>query len=111
MGKSAGAEKMPKPRRGVRLVPRRRRVKRKSKESLVVQTEVKADGQATVERVAKLTWALAHGEGLRVRDAAAMTGLTVDNARRYLCKISRVIPIYDDPETHVWQVLAMQEAE
>jgi hypothetical protein len=73
--------------------------------------EPKANGQETIERVAKITWALAHGEGLRVREVAAMTGLTVENARRYLYKISRVIPIYDDPETHVWQALAMREAE
>jgi len=73
--------------------------------------EPKANGQETIERVAKITWALAHGEGLRVRDVAAMTGLTKENARRYLCKISRVIPIYDDPRTHIWQALAMRETE
>jgi DNA-binding IclR family transcriptional regulator len=77
----------------------------------VVDTELKTDGQATIERVAKLTWALAHGEGLRVKDVATITGLSKENARRMLCKISRVIPVYDDPDTHMWQALAMQEAE
>ena len=73
--------------------------------------ETKANGQPTVERVAKITWALAHGEGLRVRDVVAMTGLYRQDAYRLLCKISLFIPIYDDPETHVWQALAMREAE
>jgi hypothetical protein len=74
-------------------------------------SEPETNGQATIERVAKLTWALAHGEGIRVKDVAAMTGLSRQHAYHLLCKISRVIPIYDDPKTHVWQVLAMQEAE
>lgn len=73
--------------------------------------EPKANGQATIERVAKVTWALAHGEALNVRNVRAMTGLTRQNAHRLLCEISRVIPIYDDPETHIWQALALREAE
>ena len=72
--------------------------------------EPKGNGQATIERVAKLTWALAHGEGIRVRDAAIMTGLSKENTRRLLCKISRAIPIYDDPATHIWQALALRES-
>ena len=82
---------------------------RKPRKRLVA--EPKANGQATIERVTKVVWALAHGEALNVRAVTAMTGLSRQDAYRLLCKISRVAPIYDDPITHIWQALAMREAE
>jgi len=67
------------------------------------------DEYTTTERVGLLVWHLAHGDGIRTADAAKLTGLGVEGARVMLCRLSRVIPIY---QWHgVWQVCALQEIE
>lgn len=62
----------------------------------------------TSEAVAKLVWALAHGESFGNDEAAVMAGLTPHGAYTLLCRVSRIIPIYQDDEGH-WQVLALRE--
>ena len=61
------------------------------------------------ERAALLVWHLAHGDAFSTTDAAKMTGLSPQGARRLLASLSRVVPIYQDGR--LWQVLAMWEAE
>jgi len=48
------------------------------------------------ERAAKLGWQLALGEVFTNRQAADFLGISVSWARRLLCQLSRVLPIYYD---------------
>lgn len=57
------------------------------------------------EKAALVTWHLAHGEGMRTVDVAAMTGLTWRSAYDLMCRLSRVLPICQD-NASVW-VLAV----
>ena len=50
------------------------------------------------EKAALVTWHLAHGEGMRTVDVAAMVGIARQNAWAMMCRLSRVIPIYQDPD-------------
>ena len=61
------------------------------------------------ERIAIVVWHLAHGDSFRTSDVSAMTGLTRQGAYRLMCKVSRVVPIFQD-EKGLWQVLFAQEA-
>jgi len=65
--------------------------------------------QTPEERAALVTWYLSHGDAFRTSEVCRMTGLTRQGAYRLLCKLSRVIPVYQD-KSGVWQVLAIQEA-
>ena len=50
------------------------------------------------ERRASLVWRLAKGERFTTRECAAILDMDIEHARRWLCRISRVTPIYyDDP--------------
>jgi hypothetical protein len=55
------------------------------------------------ERVALVAWHLIHGEGLTVKQVAAMVGITRRRAGDMLGRIGRVVPLFCDP-TGVWQV-------
>jgi len=69
------------------------------------------DFELTVtERVGKVTWWLADGEGLTIDNVCSLTGVSPRAARRMLCMLSRVLPIYDD-ECGVWQRCEMMEAD
>ncbi len=57
----------------------------------------------------RVVWALANGEGLTVRQAAQMAGMTQSGVYRMLCRLSRVLPIYCD--NHVWQRLEYKELQ
>jgi len=63
----------------------------------------------TRRAVAKLTWVLAHGENLTTAEAALMTGLTRWGAKDMLDDMSGVIPIYQDEDSGLWQVVSLQE--
>ena len=56
------------------------------------------------ERVAVIVLALARGRGLTTRQAAELTGLTLNGAYVLLCRISRVLPLCQD-EAAQWQLL------
>ena len=62
------------------------------------------------ERVAKLVWWLAQGDGIRTVDVAELAEVTRQHAWRMMCTISRVVPIYQDDDGF-WQVCAMKEVE
>lgn len=62
------------------------------------------------ERVALVVWHLAHGEGLTTFSVSQMTHLTPRRAYDLMCRISRVLPIYQDDE-RVWQVCALRELD
>ena len=66
--------------------------------------------QTPEERAALVTWYLSHGDAFRTSEVCRMTGLTRQGAYRLLCKLSRVIPVYQD-ESGVWQVLAYREMD
>lgn len=63
---------------------------------------------STTEAVAKLVWALAHGEAFGNDEAALLTGLTPHGAFQLLCRVSRVLPIYQEPNGR-WLVAAARE--
>jgi hypothetical protein len=54
------------------------------------------------ERVAVVVWALMHGQRLTTRQVATLSGLSVQGAFGLMCRISRVLPLYQD-EQNVWQ--------
>lgn len=54
------------------------------------------------ERVALVVWRMAQGDSLTTQQVAQLTGLTVNGAYLLLCRISRVLPLYQD-EQLVWQ--------
>lgn len=56
------------------------------------------------ERAALVTWWLAGGLMLSSADAGLLLGLTQDGAYRLLCRLSRVLPIYQDGNGY-WTVL------
>jgi hypothetical protein len=62
------------------------------------------------EAAGKLVWHLAHGDALSNDDAGVMVGLSEHGAYKMLCRLSRVVPIYQD-ELGFWQVLALKETE
>lgn len=72
-------------------------------------TDVPQEKLTGAEAAAKVTWALAHGEGLRTADVVALTGMTRSGAYDVMQRISRVIPIYQEEGSGVWQVLAFRE--
>jgi len=59
------------------------------------------------ERVGKVVWWLARGDGLTLANACDLTGLTESGAKKMLYALSRVLPIYADDG--VWQVCALEE--
>ena len=61
------------------------------------------------ERVGKVVWWLAQGDGLTVANVCKLTGLSPSGAWRMLAALSRVIPIYDDEG--VWQLCYMEETD
>ena len=61
------------------------------------------------ERVAVITWWLAHGEALTTRQVAEMTGITRDGARRLMLQLSRVLPLRLLNEK--WEVMSAGEAD
>jgi len=68
------------------------------------------DELTCTERVAKLVWWLAQGDGVRTIDAATLASCTRQHAWRMLCAISRVVPIYQDDDGF-WQVCALKEID
>lgn len=62
----------------------------------------------TTEAAGLLTWHLAHGDAISNDEAAQMTGFSVHGAYKTLCRLSRVIPIYQD-DVGLWQTLALKE--
>jgi len=62
------------------------------------------------ERVGKVVWWLAKGEGMTVANVCDLTGLGQSGAWRMLAALSRVIPIYDD-EQGVWQACELREMD
>ena len=61
------------------------------------------------ERAALIAWHLAHGEAMRTSDVVMMTGLERQGAWKLMCRLSRVLPIYQD-DCGFWQVNVMREA-
>lgn len=54
------------------------------------------------EKAADVTWKLAHGEGVKVKDIATSYAITIRGAYRLMDTVSRVIPIsYSD--SGVWR--------
>lgn len=66
------------------------------------------DDYTAQERAALVAWHLAHGEGMRTVDVVLLTGLSFRGARYLMCRLSRVIPIYQD-EDGFWQVCSIKE--
>ena len=62
------------------------------------------DTETPTERAAVITLAIAGGHGLTTRQTAEITGLTMQGAYVLLCRISRVVPIYQDGEGK-WRLL------
>ena len=62
------------------------------------------------ERVIIVVWHLAHGDAFPTAEVCRMTGLSRQGAYNMLCKISRMVPVYQADDGR-WQVLAMREAE
>ncbi len=62
------------------------------------------------ERIALVVWYLAHGEGLTTKQVEQITGITRRSALHLMCRISRVLPIYQD-DAYVWQVCVLRELE
>ena len=60
------------------------------------------------EKAALITWHLAQGEGMRTVDVAVLVGIARQNAWALMCRLSRVIPIYQDPDGF-WVVCYAQE--
>lgn len=57
--------------------------------------------ETAYERAALVAWLLARGKRLRTRQIALLIGLNPRNTYRLLCRISRVIEIYQD-EAGYW---------
>jgi len=68
------------------------------------------DRLTTTEASGLLSWHLAHGDAVTNEQAAQLTGLDPHSAYQMLCRLSRVIPIYEDAD-HAWQVLAVGEMD
>ena len=66
--------------------------------------------QTPEERVAIVVWHLAHGDAFRTSEVCRMTGVSRQGAYNMLCKISRILPVYQADDGK-WQVLAMREAK
>ena len=60
--------------------------------------------ETPTERVAVIVLALAHGRRLTTRQAAEITGLTLNGAFVLLCRISRVLPLCQDVDEQ-WQLI------
>lgn len=58
----------------------------------------------TTERVALLTFGLALGTAYTTSQVADLTGMTWGGAYRMLCRVSGILPIYQD-ETGCWRIL------
>ncbi len=56
------------------------------------------------ERVAVIVLALVRSRGLTTRQAADLTGLTLNGAYVLLCRISRVLPLCQD-EAAQWRLI------
>lgn len=67
------------------------------------------DGYTGQERAALIAWHLAHGEAMRTVDVVELTGLERQGAWKLMCRLSRVLPIYQD-DCGFWQVNATREA-
>jgi len=67
------------------------------------------DRLTTTEAAALLVWHLSHGDVLTAQEAAQMLGLSRQGAWSLLCRISRVVPIYENDG--YWQVISLQEIE
>lgn len=63
----------------------------------------------SIRRTALITYRLAHGEALSVRQVVQMTGLTPSGARNMLRAISNVLPVYYDAQERAWQLVTLQE--
>jgi len=67
----------------------------------------------TTPAVARLTYHLCHGEAVTVYQAASLTGLTLDGARKMLDRMSLAIPLVFVPgrcgEPGLWMLAAMLE--
>ena len=57
------------------------------------------------ERAALIVWYMAHGLALSNREIMQITGLSRSRARDMMCRISRVLPLYQD-ESHIWRLCA-----
>ena len=66
--------------------------------------------QTPEERVAVVVWHLAHGDAFKTSEVCRMTGVSRQAAWGLMCKLSRVLPVYQADDGR-WQVLAMREAE
>ena len=66
--------------------------------------------QTPEERVAIVVWHLAHGDAFRTSEVCRMTGVSRQGAYNMLCKISRILPVYQSDDGK-WQVLSYREAE
>lgn len=60
------------------------------------------------ERVGKVVWWLAKGEGLALCNVCSLTGMSESGAWKMLASLSRVIPIFADDEG-VWQACELKE--
>lgn len=62
-----------------------------------------------------LAWHLAHGEAMTVYQAAELTGLTPNGARRMFYRLSATLPLVFVPGRHgrpgLWMVESRQECE
>jgi len=62
------------------------------------------------ERIAIVVWHLAHGDSFPTSEVCRMTGLSRQGAYAMMCKVSRILPVYQ-AEDGKWQVLAYREME
>lgn len=62
----------------------------------------------TTERIALVSWALLLGKAYTTREVAELTGLTWGGAYRMLCRMSRVLPLYQHDDGR-WGIFAINE--
>lgn len=65
--------------------------------------DLRIDGMLPTERIAVVVWGLAQGKSYTTTEIMEATGLTRFGAYKLACRISRVIPLYQDGKH--WRVL------
>lgn len=63
--------------------------------------------ETSLERQAVIVWYLAHGMALSTREAAILMGVSDQRARKLLCDLARVLPLYRDDDW-VWRRMQVE---
>ncbi len=66
------------------------------------------DPETTTERVALVVFYLMLGVALTTKEAARLAHISRQNAHAMLCRISRVVPIYQDDDC-IWRRVMLDE--